>query len=484
MRGAAVTIAGQLGKMLIQLASVVILARMLSPHDYGLIAMVAAIIGVADIFRDFGLSSAAIQAPTLSRAERTNLFWVNSLLGFALAGIAVACAPLVALMYGEAELTLIMVALASNFLLNGLATQYRADLSRRLEFVKLVRADLTSPAIALIVAITLAANQAGYWALVAQQITQVGVMLIMVGLSARWLPGLYQRGVSVRRFVSFGTKLAISQVTGYIGNNIDSVILGLRLGPSALGLYNRSHQLVQTSIGQLRGPITNVAVPVLSRIQEDGEKFRSFTARGQIALGYTLVVALACAAGAAAPIVLLALGDQWVEATDVLRLLAIGAGFQTLSYVGYWVYVSKGLVGHLMTYNFLSVAIKIILVVIGSFYGLIGVAMAMALHPALMWPVSLWWVSRRASIPVRDLWTGGIRVVVLSTLIAAATFAVELLSRDLASWLSLVLSLLASLVTYALLVAVVPAFRRDLAGILDLYKNHLRRSHHRGSRSR
>ena len=85
VRGAAVTVAGQAGKIGLQMLSVIVLARLLTPGEYGLIAMVAAIIGVADIFRDFGLSSAAIQAPTLSRVEQSNLFWVNTALGGLLA---------------------------------------------------------------------------------------------------------------------------------------------------------------------------------------------------------------------------------------------------------------------------------------------------------------------------------------------------------------------------------------------------------------
>lgn len=474
VRGAAVTVTAQIAKMVLQLASVVLLARLLSPHDYGLIAMVVAIIGVAELVRDFGLSSAAIQSPTLSREEQTNLFWLNAALGLALAMIAVAVSPLIALMYGEPDVGPIAAALGVNFLLNGLASQFRADLNRRMAFRKLAVADVSGPAAGLAVALTLALLGAGYWALVAQQVTQAVTVLILVGVGAGWLPRWYRRDVPVRRFLHFGIRLVGSQLVSYVGSNVDTFLLGLRVGAGPLGLYNRAYQLVMTPLGQIRTPLTNVAIPVLARVQSDDGRFRSFVARGQLALGYTLVVGLATAAGLASPLVKLALGDQWIGATDVLRLLAIGAGLQTLAFVGYWVYVTKGLVGHLLNYTFLSTGIRVALVVAGANFGLIGVATAMAVAPAVSWPLSFWWLSRRASIPVRDLWLGGLRVLFFTAVVGGATFAVEPLAASLGPGLQLLLCGLTALATYLLLVLIVPAFRRDVIGILSL-RTHLRR---------
>lgn len=475
VRGAAVTMTGQAVKIVIQILSVVILARLLAPQDYGLLAMVTAVIGVTDIFRDFGLSAAAIQAPELARKEQYNLFWLNTALGAVLGVIAWLASPLLAAFYNRPELIPITQAMALTFLLNGMATQYRADLSRRMLFKRLAIADVAGSALALATAVALALSGARYWALVAQQLVQIVVMLVLVAIGARWLPRWYDRRVPVRRFLSFGWRLAGSQVINYIGSNIDTVMLGLRVGASPLGLYNRSYQLIMTPLGQIRGPLNTVAVPVLSKLQNEDDRFQDYVARAQMAIGYTVVAGLAVIAGSGGAVVEVFLGAGWRDATDVLRLLAVSGALTTLSYVGYWVYVTKGLVDHLFRYTFISAAIRITCVVVGSGFGLIGVAAAMAIAPAIAWPISFWWLSRRASIPVRRLWLGGVRVIVFCGVILAVCLAVDLSVHGLPGLLRLALGAVAATGTYLVLAFFVPAFRRDIGGVLTTVRATLRR---------
>lgn len=476
VRGAAVTMAAQTSKIGLQVLSVVFLARLLDPDAYGLIAMVMAIVGVAEIFRDFGLSSAAIQSPTLSRAERDNLFWLSTLLGMALGIITFAAAPLVSVLFGQPALTAITMVLAVNFLLNGLATQYRADLTRRLYFRKIAVADVVSPALGLVVAIFIALVGGGYWSLVAQQIVQAGAGLIIMMVSAGWLPKRYRRDVPVRRFMQFGVRLAASQLVGYIGSNVDTITLGLTVSPGQLGLYNRAYQLIMTPLGQIRAPLGAVAIPVLARAQHDEARYESFVIRGQIALGYSVVAGLAIVAGVASPLIDVLLGSQWEGAKPALFLLAIGAGFQTLAYVGYWVYVSKGLVEHLLHYTILATALRVICVLIGAVFGMVGVAAAMALVPIVSWPVSFWWLSRRAAVPVRALVLGGVRVMLLSAVVGGMSGLAVFIGQGQPDWLILVLGVLSGAASYAVLVWLVPAFRRDLSSAWSLIQTHLLRS--------
>jgi PST family polysaccharide transporter len=476
VRGAAVTFAGQLAKIIIQLLSVMILARLLTPESYGLIAMVTAVTGLAAVFMDFGLSTAAIQAPLLTRRQQFNLFWINTGLGALLTIIAVALAPALAAFYQQPELIPVTLALAWVFLFNGMATQYRADLSRRMMFRRLAFAEVAASLVALGVAVVLATRGAGVWALVAQILTQVVVMLAVVVISAGWLPRLYDRGASVGSFLSFGWRLAGSQVVNYIGNNIDTVMLGLRVGPTSLGLYNRSYQLIMTPLGQIRGPLNTVAIPVLSRLQDRDQQFGDFVVKGQIALGYTLVAGLAFVAGSSETLVAILLGPQWEAASGVLALLAVAGGVTTLSSVGYWVYVTKGLVNHLLTYSFISTGIRVTCVIVGSSFGLLGVAAGMAAAAMIAWPLSFWWLSRRAAIPVRRLWMGGVRVLLFSGLILAACRGVATSTTHLAVWSQLALELLAAAGTYAALTLLVPPFRKDVSSVLTNVRTALRRA--------
>jgi O-antigen/teichoic acid export membrane protein len=467
-RGAAVTLGAQGGRILIQVASVVVLARLLSPHEYGLIAMVVAVIGIGEIFRDFGLSTAAIQAPTLSTGQRDNLFWMNAGIGVVLAGVVFAGAGLLALVYDHAELIGITHVLSLTFVLTGLTTQYRASLVRDLRFVSLARADVTSPAVALVVSIVAALAGWGYWALVAGQLAQALTQLVMLAISARWLPGLPKRGQHMRGFVKFGWNLVASQLVGYVSSNIDTVIIGRQFGAGPLGIYNRAFQLLMTPLNQIRIPLTTVALPVLSRLVDDEKRFSDYIARGQLALGYTLVAGLGIVVSAADPITRLFLGEQWTAVAPILRLFAVASIFQTLAFVGYWVYVSRGLTGDLFRYSLVSATIKAVCIVAGSAFGVLGIAIGFAVAPAISWPISLWWLSRRTSIPTRRLYAGALRVLAVVIVSASASFGVTIAAQTWGAPAQLGFAVLAAGAVYALAALVVRPIRRDLIGVLEL----------------
>lgn len=474
VRGGGLTFAAQALRFILQMAALVTLARLLDPTDYGLITMVMTIVGVADTFRDFGLSSAAIQSPTLTRPQQINLFWINTALGTTLTTLAIVFSPLIARMYGRPELVAITCALAANFLINGMATQYRADLNRRMRFRQLAIADVSGPFLGLAVAIVLALSGAGYWALVAQQLVTAGTMFILVVVGAGWLPKRWSRDADVKPFLAFGWRLVGSQLIGYIGNNFDSFMIGLRIGASPLGVYNRARQLIMNPLGQVRAPLNAVAIPVLSRLQNEEDRYQSYVARGQMLIGYTMVAGLAFVAGAAEPIVRIVLGPSWVETTNAARFLAIAACFTSLSFVGYWVYVTKGIVDHLLGFTILSAAFRIIAITIASGHGLTAVAVAVAIEPACMWPVSLWWLSKRASIPVGQLWAGGFRVTLFASVIFGVSFASSALVAHWNDWAQLGTIIVAAVAAYALMVALIPPVRRDVASVWALAKNFKR----------
>ncbi|MET4780328.1 lipopolysaccharide biosynthesis protein [Glaciihabitans sp. UYNi722] len=470
-RGAAVTLSAQGAKILIQVASVVVLARLLDPRDYGLIAMVMTVIGVGELLRDFGLSSAAIQAPQLSRAQRDNLFWTNTGIGIVLAVLVFFFGgELLALIYRRDELIPIARALSLVFILNGLTTQYRADLVRRLRFRQLALADILSPALGLLLAIGAALLGWGFWALVVQQVSQSLIQLTINSISARWIPGLPQRNVPMRAFLKFGWHLVASQLIGYVSNNTDSFIIGLRFGTIPLGLYSRAYQLLTTPLNQIRLPLTTVALPVLSRLRDDNRRFADYIAQGQLALGYTVVLGLGLIAAASFPVTAIFLGPKWESVAPIFSLLSIAGIFQLLAFVGYWVYVTRGLTGALFRFTLLSSAIKVAGILIGSQWGVVGVAAGYVISAAVEWPISLAWLSRRTDLPVRRLYAGAFRIL---TLVAVAGILAALVVDLLAPFgpiPQLGAALLTMLCVYALACLLVRPIRKDIVSVINLVK--------------
>lgn len=467
-RGAALTVAGQGVRILVQVLSVVLLSRILSPGDYGLIAMVTAVIGVADIFRDLGLSTAAVQARTLSERQRANLFWINAGLGAGLAVVAFCLAPVLAALYGQPELVGIGQALALTFLLSGLATQYRADLTRRLLFGRLAVADVVAAVSGLALALAAAMAGAGYWALVVQQLAQYGVMLALVVVGGRWRPRRPSRGAEMGGLLRFGWHMVGTQVIGYVANNADSVLIGARFGAGALGLYNRAFQLLMTPLAQVRSPVTQVALPVLAAVQDDARTLARYVGQGQLALGYTLVAGLGLVVGGAPQLVSALLGDTWQAAAPLVALLAVAGAVQTLGLANYWVYVACGLTGALFRYSLIQAAVKIAAVVVGSSWGVVGVAAGYALAPLLTWPLSFWWLSRSTSLPMRPLAGSAARVLGVFAAVSIASRLAAGAVPESSPWLGLAAAVVGGGLAVGVLYAVLSPVRRDVRTVLDV----------------
>ncbi len=473
-RGAASTGAGLVARIALQLVTVVVLSRLLSKSDYGLIAMVLAVIGIGELLRDFGLSSAAIQAPNLSTRQRSNLFWSNTAIGLTLGLVVLVAAPLVATVYDQPQLAAITRVLAVTFLLNAMMTQYRASLLRAMRFTAVAAIDVLAPASALAVAVVAAVAGAGYWALVAQQLAQATVALVACVVVGRWLPApRWYRRQGMKRFFTFGGFLLGSQMIGYVANNIDSFIIGRRFGPASTGLYNRAFQLLMNPLNQVRTPSTTGALPVLSRAGYSPQ-FDRIVRTGQLVLGYPVSVGLGIVVGTAYPLVDVMLGPGWSGVQPILRLLAVAGAMQTMAYVGYWVYLARGLTRQLMLYTTVTSVVKAGLVVGGSTWGINGVAAGYALAATLEWPLSLWWLSRVTPLPTRALYGGAGRVLTIGTVVGLAAAGATWAMRSTPSWTQVLAGAVAGAAA-AGAATLVPRVRRDLGELVHALRSALSR---------
>ncbi|WP_395244569.1 lipopolysaccharide biosynthesis protein [Agromyces sp. MMS24-K17] len=460
-RGAAVTLGAQLVRVLVQLAGIVVLARLLTPDDYGVLAMVLAIIGVGEVFRDFGLSAAAIQAREVTSAQRTNLFWINTGIGAVLAAAVCLASGPIAGFYGDPRLQPVALLLSTTFLLNGISTQFRADLNRRMRFLRLSSAEIIGQVAGLVAGIWLALAGAGYWALAWQQVVlALATQVALLGVT-RWRPGLPRRGVPMAGFLKFGGNLVGAQLVTYASRNVDSIVIGSTLGASALGLYNRAYQLMLMPLNQINAPSTRVALPVLSRLQDSPARYAEFVGLGQTFMLNLIGAILAFGCAQAPAIILIALGDQWAGAVPIFQILAVAGFFQAASYATYWVFLSKGLTGAHLAYNLATRPIMIGLIIMGSWWGVLGVATAFTVSTALLWPIALWWAGRVSDAPVRMLGLNGLRALLVYGWAGAASFlATMALPED--AWAARIgVGLLAFLAALAAAL-IVPAFRSDV----------------------
>lgn len=419
-RGAVITVALQAVRFVTQVAGLVVLARLVVPADFGLIALVAAVVGVGEILRDFGLSAAALQVDELTHATASNLFWVNSALGVVLAGVLAACGPLLAAVYGHPELIGLTAVVACQFFFSGPQTQFQVQLGRAHRFATLAVTDLAAQVAAITIAVAAAMAGAGVWALAAQLVgLQAFLLALRVG-SARWWPSWPGGGAPLRPFFRYSGNLAATQLLVYSSRSVDALLIGAVAGPRQLGIYTRAQQLVLLPLHQVLSPLTNVALPVLARLRHNRQRFSSLI--GELNALAVLVVALVLGASAAcaADAIPLVLGQEWAGAGLVFQILSVGGLFQAGGYVAYWVFLAEGKTGAHLRYSVWSRTIIVLGLVAGSRAGMHGVAVAYAVGAALAWPLAWLMLAREVAVPLRRVLTDGGCVIA-----ATATAAVS-----------------------------------------------------------
>ncbi len=379
VKSAGITLAAQGIKLFLQLGSIAILARLLQPSDFGLIAMVTVFTGLALQFMEGGLSMATIQRDQITDAQVSNLFWVNGALGAGMCLLGIVVSPLVATIYGEPRLTLVMAAMSLTFLIGGLSVQHDALLRRQMRFKAISLIDIVSMAAGIVAGIAAALGGLGYWALVISPITTFATKTVMRWLSARWVPSRLSRGSGVRPLLGFGANLTGANFIGYVATNLTPFAIGYIGGAQAMGLFNRAKLLTSIPSSQMLPPVMNVLQPTLARVANDSVRLRSTitSIMGKIVLG-TMFVTLTMAV-LADWIVLLFLGPGWEDAIPIFRMLAV---FSLVEPIASFLAISLVAIGNaraLLRWKVITLIILIVSIGIGSFWGAFGVVAAYAL---------------------------------------------------------------------------------------------------------
>ncbi|HKF56734.1 MAG TPA: lipopolysaccharide biosynthesis protein, partial [Blastocatellia bacterium] len=311
VRGGLATITSQGTQFLLQSVMTVVLARLLTPADFGIVAMVVAVTGLGQAFADLGLSEATIQREDINDRQVSALFWINVAIGLALMLITVGLAPILAWFYHEPRLKEIALVLSSLFLIGGLRVQHDALLKRQMRFRAVAIRDVASSAVGVSAAILMAWRGAGYWAIVAFPVASQFNRMALSWLAARWIPGLPRRGANVRSLVTFGGNVAGSYLLTNMTRNADNVLIGWWWGATPLGLYSRAYNLLMLPVRQLSLPVGSVAVPTFSRMQHDPERFARYYLRVVSLMAWISTPVFGFLFVAAGPVIAMALGHQW-----------------------------------------------------------------------------------------------------------------------------------------------------------------------------
>jgi O-antigen/teichoic acid export membrane protein len=403
IRGGFAKVCSQAANFLLRIGSLMVLARLLEPKDFGLVGMVTALIGVLNLFRDFGLSTATVQRKTVTDEQLSTLFWINMLVGIALGVISVAFAPVVAAFYHEPRLVAVTMALAAGFIFNAAGVQHSALLQRQMNFTALALIEFLSIFVSVAVAITMALKGFGYWALVAMTIIPPAISSICFWCLTAWIPGIPSKQTDIRSMLRFGVTITLNSLVVYIAYNLEKVLLGRFWGATALGIYGRSYQLINLPTENLNSAASGVVFAALSRLQDDHSRLKSYFLKA-----YSLVLALTIPSTVgfaffANDLIGVVLGPKWIEAIPILHLLAPAIVVFALINPFWWLHISLGMVRRSLQVASVTGSLVIAGYVAGLSHGPKGVAFGYSAVLALWAVPCLAWCVRGTVVSLRDI---------------------------------------------------------------------------------
>lgn len=446
-----------------------ILARLLTPEDFGLLAMASSLTVFVGNLRDFGLPLATVHRETVDHQQVSALFWINLKLNFLTTLFMVLTAPALAWFYGEGRLTAMTLVMAVGFFCLSLTDQHKSLLMRQMRFGSLTFIEVGSVLTGIIVGIGAALLGARYWALALQFLADTLTRSITTWLVCGWRPAWSARRFGkvtpdLRPLLSYGAHLTGVRILSHIGRHLDRVLVGYFSGVTAVGLYDNAYRWALYPLQQVHVPLLGVAVASLSRVQHDPKAYCASLKKGLLPVLSVVMPALAFMIIEARDVILVLLGPQWLEAVPLFRLLCIAAFATSMSMVTMWLYLSQGETKRQLRWGLIDTPVMVVAVAVGVQWGAFGVAVGhtvatcMLTYPSIVFCLKTSHLSMRGFLSI--IWRPALASIIAALLLLAAGAAIP--SRG-GMAIELLIKLIAFGLAYLLLWVALPGGRQAIA---------------------
>ena len=402
-RSLSITMATQAGRFFLQVCSTVLMARLLLPEDFGLIAMAMVITNFVGSFRDVGLTQATVQAATLKQSQLNALLWLNTLFCLALFLVVALGAPVVEWLYGDERLLWLTIVLGSAIGLSGPALQHQAILQRNLMFGKIARADLLANSLALVVGLSAALSGAGYWAIAWMAVIHSATNSALLWHLSEWRPNRPRWSHEIGPLLRFGGNLTGFSFVNYFSRNADNFLVGKFVGPGALGHYSKAYQLMMLPIQQINGPITAALVPTLSRLQHQPAEFAALYLKWAGRIAWLTAIPIASMVYFGEALIVCLLGDAWQPAGQLFQWLALASVLQPLSNFMGVCFIASGQTRRMFYWGCASSTVIVIAFAVGlGWGGVTGLAIAYAVASNVLFPLLVCYALTASPIAISD----------------------------------------------------------------------------------
>jgi PST family polysaccharide transporter len=403
VRGGATLVAGRGMNVLVQFASTILLARLLSPHEFGLVAMVTALVLFAPILVDLGTTDASTQKARITHVEISTLFWLNITIGCTLTVLFAAGSGLIGAFYGEPALTGIALISSLTFIMTAVSIQHYALMRRAMEFRRIAIIDLSSNAISSVVSVVLAFSGWGYWALVAKPIVQLGLTAFGAWMSCPWLPGRPRLSSEAKELVSFGLGVTGFTVMDTLSRSADRIALGYFYGASSLGYFQNAFLLYVNVLNIVAEPMHNIGVSSLSKLRDNVPELRRSWSAALSSMTFFCAPAFAVLAVTGQDFAVILLGQKWAPAGPLLCVFAIRGIANSVERTMGWLHVVAGRSDRWLRWGVFSAACHLVALTAGLPFGAMGVAIAYTVAMFCLFVPALVYAGRPIGIGVSDV---------------------------------------------------------------------------------
>jgi O-antigen/teichoic acid export membrane protein len=402
-----------------RVAVALILARLLTPHEYGLAGMVLVFSTLIFIFSDLALTAALVRRPKLTEADRSTAFWTSLAVGAGFTVVGVGLAGPIAAFYGEPDVRPLFAVLSLSFLVTAVGTTQAALLTREMDFRSLELRKIAGVLAGAATGIATAAEGYGAWAIIVQQLTQTVVSVALLWSFSPWRPRLLYSLGSLRQLAGFSLKVFSTQLLFYANRNTDNLLIGRFLGAAALGAYALAYNVMLFPFSRIASPLQEVLFPAFARMQGERERLADAWLRVNRAVAAISVPALIGMVIVAPEFVSVVVGDRWAPAVPVLQILAWVGLLQSLQRLNSSLLQACDRAGTLLRFSLVSFAASIAAFAIGLRWGIVGVAACYAIANALLQPLYAWLTARTVGVSL-GRYTASLAGVFQAALVMAA----------------------------------------------------------------
>lgn len=442
MKSASITLASGMVRFVASMATAIVLGRLLSPDDFGLVGMVMPLIALVSIFADGGVSYYTLRSRSLNQADTSLTFWLGAIVAFGFFLVFFSASPLIARFYDEPRLIPVAAVLAATFLLTIFSAQHNALVKRCYRQDLYAVAEISGSVAGLVIGILLAYRGAAYWALVAAPLTRQAVHAAVIWSLTRWVPALPRFDwAKSKAILSFGWFMIFSIALGALMKNIDKVLLGWQFDTQEVGYYTMAYSIMMLPVWQVLTPVGGAVVPYLSQIRSDPARLRQGLQVLVVILGVIIAPAMCWAALISEPLLRFVLGEQWVPSARIFSMLALASISMALTMPLGWSFVACDQPKRFATWTTLTFFPVVGGYIIGLNWGGFGVATAYFVVTALLLLIFPRFASR--CIPVEPgayLMAVG-KVILMSALVSVPIFLMQRMLQ-VSDWLLILLTAL------------------------------------------